>query len=624
MRASRTKAAAIVAMIVATTCTSGGNGVESAPQADASSLRGGTLRLAVPDFGTWFMYEFGPALDPRSGNPELFRCCLTRTLYSYNGKPAEEGGTEALPDLAVGMPRVSSDGLTWTFRLRSGLVYAPPFDDTPIVSRDIVRALERSARLGTCPDDDYFAPIRGCQEYGSGVADSIVGLEAPDSRTLVVQLDEVTGDLAYRFSLPASAPIPAGATDGHDEDYERFVVASGPYMVEGADRIDFSAPPDEQVPASGYIPPVITGQAIVPTPGSLVLVRNDAWDPATDRLRSAYPDRIELTLGGNDAEIAGLVDAGELDLVFTSSSPFEQVSRYRGDAELESRVFDHSSDVWFAVTLNPAVPPFDDVHVRRAVALSIDRSALVGLLSRSPDRPFGWHSGEVATQAAPDSIEGGLLDAFDPYPYDPDRAREEMRMSIYDDDDDGRCDATACRGLEALVHEINATPEQARLVAAGLSRLGIDVEFRPLEDHPFHGTLYDPRTHTPMAIGYAWGKGIPVGSDWFSQFQAEAIGSYSPSFLGASPAQLQGWGYTLKSVPSIDDRAQLCLSRRGVAYTECWAELDQYLMTEVVTWLPYMSPLHVKVVSERVVEYSFDQANSEPALDQIALAPGSE
>jgi peptide/nickel transport system substrate-binding protein len=244
------------------------------------------------------------------------------------------------------------------------------------------------------------------------------------------------------------------------------------------------------------------------------LVRNQAWDPATDRLRPAYPDRIEVTLGGDDAEIADLVDAGELDLVFGAASPSEQVSRYRGNAELESRVFAHTSDAWFAVTLNPAVPPFDDVHVRRAVASSIDRSTLVGMLSRSPDLPFGWHTGEVVTHAGPDAIEGGSLDAFDPYPYDPDRARAEMRMSIYDDDDDGRCDARACRGLEAIVHEINVTPEQARAVAAGLSRLGIDVKLRPPEDDHFHGALYDPRTHTPIAIGYGWGRGTGSLSSW--------------------------------------------------------------------------------------------------------------
>ena len=46
-------------------------------------------------------------------------------------------------------------------------------------------------------------------------------------------------------------------------------------------------------------------------------------------------------------------------------------------------------------------------------------------------------------------------------------------------------------------------------------------------------------------------------------------------------------------------------------------------MTEVVPWVPYMFVNFVQVVSERVVGYSFDQFGGQPALDRIALAPGS-
>jgi len=623
---SRVRVGAIAVIIVATTCTSGGNGDESEPQADASPLQGGTLRLAAPDFGTWFMYADGRLLDPQAGygSFELYRCCLLRTLYSYNGRPTEEGGAEARPDLAVGMPRVSSDGLTWIFRLRTGIFYAPPYNDTPIVSRDLVRALERTARLGVF--SGYFSAIRGFAEYGSRDADSIVGLEAPDDRTLVVRLEEVTSDLSYRFSLPNTAPIPAGASEGHDDDYERFVVASGPYMVMGSDLVDYSLPPEDQVPPSGYEPAVVTGVAEVETPGSLILVRNPSWDPATDRLRPAYADRIELTLGGDAAAIAGLVDAGELDLVFGEPSPFEQVSRYQADAELAPRVFANPDDSVFAVTMNPAVPPFDDVHVRKAVAFSIDKAALVNMLAQPPHGPFGAHAGEVPTHAAPDTMEGALLDAFDPYPYDPERARAEMRQSAYDADGDGRCDAPACQDVQALTQDIGVIPEQARAVAAGLARLGIDLGIQPLTDRPFHNTLFDPRSHTPMSIGLGWGKDLPVGSGWFPPlFDSAGLSACcNVSMLGATPAQLRMWGYSVTSVPSVDDRSRLCLGRRGVAHTECWVELDQYLMTEVVTWLPYMSPLHTQVVSERVIEYSFDQFGTAPALDRIALVPASE
>ncbi len=46
--------------------------------------------------------------------------------------------------------------------------------------------------------------------------------------------------------------------------------------------------------------------------------------------------------------------------------------------------------------------------------------------------------------------------------------------------------------------------------------------------------------------------------------------------------------------------------------------------TEVVPWVPLMNGTQVTVVSDRVVRYSFDQFTFLPALDQIALAPGSD
>ncbi len=90
------------------------------------------------------------------------------------------------------------------------------------------------------------------------------------------------------------------------------------------------------------------------------------------------------------------------------------------------------------MTLNLAVPPFDDVHVRRAVSFAIDKEAFVGMLNRLADQPadtqgeFEFISGEVATHIAADELERSLLGAFDPYPYDPSRALAEMRSSAYD------------------------------------------------------------------------------------------------------------------------------------------------------------------------------------------------
>jgi peptide/nickel transport system substrate-binding protein len=612
-----------VMLLVATACTFGGDQPDESRPADGASVRGGTLRAAVPDF-----WAADVDLDPQRAYTnsawELFRCCLLRTLYSYNGKPTEEGGMELRPDLAAGSPDVSPDGLAWTFRLRQGLRYAPPFDDTPITAVDLVRALERTARV-TSPTGGYpfyYEVIRGFADYGSGEADSIVGLETPDDRTLVVRLDRVTNDLAYRFSLPATAPIPEGAADGHEKDYASFLVASGPYMVEGSERLDLSAPPEEQQPAAGFVQPVFTEDGAVATPGSLMLVRNPSWDPLTDRLRAASPDRIELNLGGlDDEEIARRVDAAEMDLVFGGVSPFEQVARYRADPALEDRLFVHPNDLSFAVSMNLAVPPFDDVHLRRAVAYAIDKAALVELLSRPPHLPIG-HTGEVATHVAPDALEGSLLRAFDPYLHDPEAARAEMQASAYDRTGDGRCDAPVCRNVQTLVLDVGVNPELARAIREDLAEVGIELALQTRPPDQFFGTIHDPQAQTPMGIPYPWVKDFPEGAGWFQGlFDASALEGSNTSLLGASPDQLREWGYSVTSVPSVDDRLQACLQRRGVAKIECWAELDQYLMTEVVSRVPYVFMEHTQVVSERVVAYSFDQFAGLPALDRIAIGP---
>src|SRR4029077_18737654 len=115
-------------------------------------------------------------------------------------------------------------------------------------------------------------------------AKTITGLSAPDASTLQIEVTAPTADLGYRMAMPTTAPIPPngnaplGAAEGHDKDYGRFLVATGPYEFEGADKLDFSAPPASQSPVSGY------------TPGrSIVLVRNPGWYASTDDLRPAYP-----------------------------------------------------------------------------------------------------------------------------------------------------------------------------------------------------------------------------------------------------------------------------------------------------------------------------------------------
>ena len=197
--------------------------------------------------------------------------------------------------------------------------------------------------------------------------DSISGLQTPDDHTLVVQLAKPSGDLGYRLALPAAAPIPPGAVNGHS-DYGRSFVASGPYMFEGSQNLDFSKPAADQVPASGYVPYRLSNESF--TQGSMTLVRNPSWDPSTDQLRAAYVDRIELSFGGFDTEhfssttdyrthmkaLFDQVSQGGLDLVLDTSPSIAQLGSLRS-TELGDLLHENEASSPVYIQLNLAVPP---------------------------------------------------------------------------------------------------------------------------------------------------------------------------------------------------------------------------------------------------------------------------
>ncbi len=235
----------VIVVMAGVACTQ--RPASTAPTPGWKAPRGGELRVGV--------FEQPAVLDPQLGNlsvlaGELGRCCLGRTLMSYAGPPADESGTTPRPDLAASLPQVSEDGLTWTFRLRRGLRYAPPLQDVEIVAQDFVRSFERflspDLRSGFAGYSRFIVaagPIQGAQAYLDGRAPTITGIEAPDPHTLRFRLTRPSGDLPYFLAMPYAIPIPAnpadpeapfGVAQGHPSDYGSFLVASGPYMLAGS------------------------------------------------------------------------------------------------------------------------------------------------------------------------------------------------------------------------------------------------------------------------------------------------------------------------------------------------------------------------------------------------------
>jgi ABC-type transport system substrate-binding protein len=356
---------------------------------------------------------------------------------------------------------------------------------------------------------------------------------------------------------------------------------------------------------------------------AFTLVRNPSWEKSRDGLRAAYADRIELTVAADPESAYADVDAGRLDLVLDWPAPADLADRYRADPELRRRLLVVPGDqVWYAA-MNVAQPPFDDVHVRRAANLAVDKASIVDAL--------GPGGGRLATHAAPDSLEGNLLLDYDPYPTqglhgDLAAAQAEMALSRYDADGDGRCDQAACVQIPAVGIEYPAVvlpPEVADLVRQSLARLGLELDVRtapPLEAFTALGAQEERHA---VVLNAGWTKDFPNGSGWFPVLLDSDNPRENMSLVGATPESLAGWGYPVSSVPSVDAEIAECIRTVGGAQTRCWASLDQLVMEQVVPWVVYAARNETRVVSDRVASVSIDQFTTLPSLDRIALEPGS-
>ncbi len=621
--------AALVGVLLLAACAQAAPTPSASPTGTALGPIGGTLRVGM-DLAGYESYQvdeqgtYNRAWDPQTTwaqEPfELFRCCLLRTLMSFNGRSTREGGAELRPDLAADIPTISADGLTWTFRLKPGLHYAPPFADTQIVAGDLVRALERTLRPDPLPGSQsntaygpystYFAQfIAGAQEYSDGKVGSISGLETPDDLTFVVHLVQPAGDLGLRLALPAAAPLPAGAADGHDAGYGRYLVASGPYMIEGSEQLEPSLPPDQQPTVPGYVPG-----------SSLTLVHNPSWQRAGDSLRSAIVDRIEISQVSDYESALRAIQDDTLDLRFDMSLEGADIQRLRTDSSLAPRVHVTPALASDWITMNLAQPPFDDIHVRRAVMLATNKKDLVGIMSPGD---------QIQHHAIPDAFENGLLTDYDPFATPADggnleQAQAQMALSSYDSNADGVCDDPACATIRIpIADDRDELVPGSQAFAAQLAPLGLVLQFDRVSPADAFKTVTDPATHTPLVFTVGWGSDYFNASNWFGPLASGALiaqeDGFNLSLIGASPEQLRSWGYTVTEVPSVDAKIADCVALTGAAQFSCWAELDQYVMERVVSWIPLDNRQASRLTSQSVTNFEFDASLTMPALDQISV-----
>ncbi len=575
---------------------------------DGQAARGGTYRV---DWESSF--DFTSGFDPTGEYSVqafgLYSNLLVRTLVGYN-HVAGPAGNLLVPDLATSTGAIGNGGRTYTFQLKNGIRFGPPLN-REITSKDVAFAFERIATKSVGAQyGSYYDVIKGMAAYAQGEAKTISGIKTPNPRTVVFDLTAPTGDFRYRLAMPAAGPMPREVAGCFTKAaaYGRYLISSGPYMLAGSDKLNAAscATIKASGPISGF-----DGER------KLDLVRNPAYSAKTDspKARENFPDQFLFTVNSNTDDIYARVARGDVEDEVAQEPP-AVLRRYTGSPQLHT----NASDFTGYLTMNLTQPPFDDVHVRRAVSFVVDRNALRKARG-------GVSAGSIATHIAPNGILLDKLKGYAPYGAygrgDVGKARAEMKRSRYDANHDGICDAKSCRSIFTIVGDNPVEQSMLPTLGQNLKAIGIALNTRVAKDA--NTPLATPSLNVAFSTHPGWGKDYADALTFFSPlFDGRTIypqGNSNYSLVGLTPptAKKAGVKGDVVRVPSVDADLDRCGALVGDPRVSCYAALDRKLTTKIVPWVPYLWASTHNVTSKNVTKWGFDQFGASIAYAHVAV-----
>jgi peptide/nickel transport system substrate-binding protein len=312
------------------------------------------------------------------------------------------------------------------------------------------------------------------------------------------------------------------------------------------------------------------------------------------------------------------VDAGAIDWCIDCLATAATLKEYQADPELQKRLIIHPSDAISYTGLNVFEPPFDDVHVRKAVNWALDKDAL-WLLAGGPP------SGTITSHFVPPGMTGGLNADYNPYATpnnagDIEAAKAEMAQSKYDTDGDGVCDAAACTFDALTVTGDKDAIEALQIAAKSYEPMGIKLNIKAINYNALVDKCSTLDGHTPYCQA-AWGKDYPSPYTFFYPLLDGGENGSNYSFMGTTAEALQKAGYTVPDeLPNITDDITACQAAPiGDEQNQCWADLDKHVMEDLAPLIPRRFPNDVDVLGARFANYSYDQFTGVGAVDHMAL-----
>lgn len=487
--------------------------------------QGGTMTVTYKDDVS--------TLDPAIGY-DWQNWSMIKSLFSglMDYKP---GTTELVNDLAASYT-VEKGGTVYTFKLKKGVLF---HNGRELTADDVKYSIERVVDPKTqSPGQGFFATIEGFDDMTAGKVVTLKGIELLDKYTVRFSLSRPDATFLHVLAINFAFVVPKEVVAQYGKDFGKHPVGSGAFSLEEW----------------------VLGQRVV-------FSRNPKYHKA------GLPklDRVVFEIGQEPTVALLRLQRGEVDILGDGIPPARFVQIMKDPASRKLVIEGGQLQTGY-ISLNTQMKPFDNVKVRQAVNMAINKDRVIKMIN---------NRAVSANQPLPPSMPGYDKN-YKGYAFDPVGAKKILAEAGYPNGFE----------TELFVMNVDPNPRIAQSIQQDLSKIGIAAEIKNMGQ----ATVIAAGGESDQAP-MIWSGGMA----WIADFP-DPSNFYGP-ILGCGGAVKGGWNwswYCNKDLDALATKADaMTEADKQSERTDLWRSIFISVMDDA-PWVPIFNEQRFTMRAERL------------------------
>ncbi|HWQ09970.1 MAG TPA: ABC transporter substrate-binding protein [Holophaga sp.] len=476
--------------------------------------------------------------EPKTSDMQMTTSCYMIPLNVYDRliecATTSPGKSALVPGLATKW-EVSKDGKVYTFHLRKGAKFQ---NGEEVTAQDVIYTFDRMLDPATkALNTDALDFIVGAADRMAGKASSTSGLKALDKYTVQITLENAFVPFLSILAAPQCSILSEKFTRPLGNKYgltAETTCGSGPFILREWTLNDHHT-----------------------------MVANTKYWRGRPQL-----DKFVLKIVTDAETMRMLFESGAVDM-FDCDFAYSQIPYFTSNPKWSKQIAAGPRAGIHYYTFNQKLKPFDDVRVRKAFQMAVDRKTILEKLY--------FNQGQIENGIVP----RGLIH-YNPgqakIEYNPTKAKQLLSEAGYPN------------GVDMEIALVSSTGSEWRkmseVIQAMVMKAGFRVQLKQMDEAAFYATRKEGKL--PMYCN-KWSADFNDPDNFFYTFFGEK-GTVVRSYNNIHP----------ENFAALDQgRAETDFKKRGKLYNE----LEKKIVIDQAAWLPMFSLNHLYVLQPKVKKF---------------------